>query len=421
VIARLARGVAALVVSVALAELLVRAVVRTDADGGASLFGRPLPPRPLPVETTRRNLDAFLASPRTFLAWDAGTGWAPRPGATSADGLYRANSSGLRADRETPEDPAPGVLRVATFGDSFTFGDESPLDETWGARLEAGLVARGVPAEVLNFGVNGYGLDQAWLRWQDRGRRFRPDVVVLGLQSENALRDLNVFRPLFFAHTETPLTKPRFVASGEDLRVVNRPTLAPERIVDALATVREGPFAEVEAFLVAYPRPWWRHSRLASLVAAVVLPEPMPDLASVGSGREAVDLASRIVRGFAADARAAGAGFVVADLPMRPVLEMRLVAGDAWDDEIVAAARTVAPVVGLGPAVSPLSDGDFRPRFHWGARLQAAMAAALVEPVLAAACSESSRRDALPACAGLSRTASPGSRSRPAAAPPSPP
>ncbi|MFM7144439.1 MAG: hypothetical protein ACKO2K_21255, partial [Alphaproteobacteria bacterium] len=109
------------------------------------------------------------------------------------------------------------------------------------------------------------------------------------------------------------------------------------------------------------------------------------------------------------------------DLPMRAVLETRLVAGDAWDDEIVAAARTVAPVVGLGPAVAPLSDDDFRPRHHWGARLQAAIAAALVEPVLAAACTESSRRDALAACAELSRTASPGSRSRPAAAPPSPP
>ncbi|MFM8410222.1 MAG: hypothetical protein ACKOCT_08075, partial [Alphaproteobacteria bacterium] len=124
-IARLARGAAVLAVSVALAEILARALVRTDADGGASLFGRPLPPRPIPVETTRRNLDAFLASQASFFAWDAGTGWAPRPGATSADGLYRANSAGLRSDRETPAEPLPGVLRVAIFGDSFTFGDES--------------------------------------------------------------------------------------------------------------------------------------------------------------------------------------------------------------------------------------------------------------------------------------------------------
>jgi len=407
--------------SVALAEAGVRALVRTDADGGVSLLGRPLPPRTLPVETTRRNLEAFLASPRTFLAWDAGTGWAPRPGAASADGLCRANAAGLRSDRETAEAPAPGVLRVAIFGDSFTFGDESPLDETWGARLEADLVARGVPAEVLNFGVNGYGLDQAWLRWQDLGRRFRPDVVVLGLQSENALRALNVFRPLYFAHTETPLTKPRYVLRGDALDVVNRPALAPERVVDALASVREGPFADVEAFLVAYPEPWWRRSRLASLAAAVLLPDPMPTIEHAGRGEQARGLAARIVEGFAADARASGAGFVVADLPMRDVLEVRLEAGDAWDDEIVAAARAVAPVVGLGRDVLPLRRDDFRPRFHWGARLQAAIAAALVDPVVAAACAESARRDALPACARLSRTASPGSRSRPEAAPPSPP
>ena len=94
--------------SVALAEAAVRALVRTDADGGASLLGRPLPPRPLPVETTRRNLEAFLASPRTFLAWDGGTGWAPRPGATSADGSISAvrNSPGVSrvpiAERSSP-------------------------------------------------------------------------------------------------------------------------------------------------------------------------------------------------------------------------------------------------------------------------------------------------------------------------------
>ena len=46
-------------------------------------------------------------------------------------------------------------------------------------------------AEVVDlsiFGVPGYGLDQAFLRYLEEGRRFGFDVVLIGFMTENIFR-----------------------------------------------------------------------------------------------------------------------------------------------------------------------------------------------------------------------------------------
>ena len=53
---------------------------------------------------------------------DAELGWTVKPSGHSEE--YRANSEGIRSDVSYSDAPAPGVLRIATFGDSFTHGDE---------------------------------------------------------------------------------------------------------------------------------------------------------------------------------------------------------------------------------------------------------------------------------------------------------
>jgi hypothetical protein len=63
---------------------------------------------------------------------------------------------------------------------------------------------------VNNFGVGGYGTDQAVLRFQ-RNRFDRPPVVVLGYTSENIVRNVNEFR--HFISVEEFGFKPRFVKS----------------------------------------------------------------------------------------------------------------------------------------------------------------------------------------------------------------
>src|SRR4051794_17076478 len=66
---------------------------------------------------------------------------------------YRINAQGMRADRDYPLAKPPGVCRIALFGDSFFMGYELALEDTFAAKLEKRLNARGVTAEVLNFSV----------------------------------------------------------------------------------------------------------------------------------------------------------------------------------------------------------------------------------------------------------------------------
>src|SRR5690348_16745610 len=162
---RLAAALGVLAATWLVGEMVLHFAVRRDEDGQEWLREVRLRPYRLPLRHIDETL-AHLEHGTCFLAYDPDLGWAPRPGARSADGLQRVDAGGIRRDGETALAPPPGVLRVALFGDSFTFGDEVALGETWGAALERGIAARGIEAEVLNFGVNAYGIDQAFLRWQ---------------------------------------------------------------------------------------------------------------------------------------------------------------------------------------------------------------------------------------------------------------
>jgi hypothetical protein len=86
---------------------------------------------------------------------DPDLGWRYRSGFRSP--TDRINSQGLRALREYSSRPAPGIFRVAAFGDSYVYGTEVPDGECWAARIEE--LDPGI--EVLNYGVGGYGVDQA--------------------------------------------------------------------------------------------------------------------------------------------------------------------------------------------------------------------------------------------------------------------
>jgi len=78
--------------------------------------------------------------------------------------LYFSSTEGLRSPRTNISFAARRPRhRVALVGDSFTFGMEVPYEDTWGAQLERALAG---DVQVLNFGVDGYGVDQAYLRYR---------------------------------------------------------------------------------------------------------------------------------------------------------------------------------------------------------------------------------------------------------------
>ena len=92
----------------------------------------------------------------------------------------RINADGLR-DREYPLERPPGGWRLLLFGDSFVEGWGVSSEDAVSSRLEARLQSEApdTPVEAINFGVAGYGTDQELLLFEQSGKRYRPDQVLL--------------------------------------------------------------------------------------------------------------------------------------------------------------------------------------------------------------------------------------------------
>lgn len=124
--------------------------------------------------------------------------WTIEKNQTSKEGLYRSNAQGFRADREYTKEIPPGKIRVLCFGDSFTHCDEVANDETWTHHAE-----KAAPdMEFLNFGVPGYGLTQAFLRYTEVADEFQADYVIIGCMTEDTKRSVNVYYPFRYANPE---------------------------------------------------------------------------------------------------------------------------------------------------------------------------------------------------------------------------
>jgi len=203
----------------------------------ALLFGevalrivRPVPEDHLLPFPYRHDLLARIVAGETYVRFDADLGWAPNPGAVRRETgvVHEANGAGIRAAREFPVEPPPGVRRLAAFGDSFTYCDEVELADCWAARLETAWPA----TEVLNFGGPGYGPDQAWLRYERDGRAYAPCAVLIGYMPENLNRTIARFFPFYEPSTSLVLSKPRFQVRDDRLALLPNPIGSPEQLAD---------------------------------------------------------------------------------------------------------------------------------------------------------------------------------------------
>jgi hypothetical protein len=101
------------------------------------------------------------------------------------------NSDGLRGEATGPVDCR---FRIIIIGDSFVFGQGVEASDAIAVKLQEDLQARGIPTEVMNAGVRGYGTAQevAWLR--KYGMTLSPDIVVMGVFMGNDIQD-NLLAP----------------------------------------------------------------------------------------------------------------------------------------------------------------------------------------------------------------------------------
>ena len=131
--------------------------------------------------------------PGYLLAHDAVLGW-PKPGS---------------GPRPSPAFPDTGSSCVSLFGDSFTYGAEVGDDAAWG-----NVLAQRLGCRVANYGVGGYGTDQAFLRYRDRADEHAP-IVILGIFEDNVQRNVNRLRELLAGSPEFSF-KPRFKLGARD-------------------------------------------------------------------------------------------------------------------------------------------------------------------------------------------------------------
>ncbi len=299
-------------------EILVRAFGETDAHGRFTFLQFTLEAQELPINELRGQIEGYLANKDIAnVIYDKGLGWTFRPNAIRQGGSFTLNGAGIRSRREYSPKPAADTLRIAAFGDSFTAGDDVADEQTWAYALERELQRLGIRAEVLNFGVGAYGMDQAFLRWQQLGRQFSPDIVIFGLQPDNLKRNVNVFRQLL--HRSGPaFSKPRYVLLDQELKLLNAPTLPPEQLLAVFEDFSNHPLAPYEFHYQSRFRAarWWSSSRLLSLAfESLRRGEEEPGIYEPGS--EGGELGKAIVEAFADSVKAEGKEFVVVHLPLQ--------------------------------------------------------------------------------------------------------
>jgi len=321
-------------IALLLAEVAAYVGLSVLADG---LAGRAYHYAPADVlsDNHRDVISRLLIEEPSYTAYSTELGWTIRSSAESPihyprgrpEYQYKSNSQGIRADSDYSLAPAATLTRIATFGDSFTHGDDVGNGDTWQSymmRIDDRL-------EVLNFGVGGFGLDQAYLRYRRDAKRFSPDIVFIGFMPENIRRNVNVFRPFYYSQSSLPLTKPRFTLRNNELELVPNPMARKsdyEMLLQDPKSVLRGIGANDDIYKIRYksgPFDLLATVRLAKLIAEKVSNKYFGDGIIEDGGyvtsSDAFRITTRLFESFYAEAEESGSIPVIVILPSRKDVE----------------------------------------------------------------------------------------------------
>jgi hypothetical protein len=174
----LAANVLGLAIVLASGEMVARAFSARTATG-FSVAGIPLLPFSW-ADLNARNAELLQHAPPgiSYFVSDTLLGWRVGPSRRSTDGMYLSSAEGIRSPRVGIAYAGhPTLHEIAIVGDSYTFGLEVPFEDSWGSQLERAL---GTGYQTLNFGTDGYGVDQAYLRYGRDVRPWHPAVTIFG-------------------------------------------------------------------------------------------------------------------------------------------------------------------------------------------------------------------------------------------------
>lgn len=309
-----------------------------------ALFDDPVRTRAQLLEEQSKSIRTLLRSPEGMLQLDSTLGWRYRSGYRSAtDGI---SAQGVRGEREYSATPSDSSLRLSIFGDSFTYGNEVANSEAWTFRLEENRR----DLEVLNYGVGGYGMDQAYLRFMLEGPRLPPHIAVIAFTTDDIRRNVNVYRR-FLSGREIALFKPHFDLQPDGTLVLHgtpAPTAAAYRhFADVPGDVRlvgahdywydprvyENPLHDLSASFRLGNYLWARVYR------RYLDADRMWDKDTLNVRSKAFHVQTAIFRAFVKSADSMGVKPIVLFLPDRSSVERRLAGGTTMYGPLVQWAK----------------------------------------------------------------------------------
>jgi len=154
--------------------------------------------------------------------WDDELGW-PSPRDAVAPPRDRTGA------KYNPDFSQSNYPCASVYGASFVWGGEIPLADGWVEQL-----SRKLGCWVANYGVPGYGTDQAYVRFQ-RMKQDQAPVTMLGFSPEHIMLDVNQYRG-FMGYGPSPTgIKGRFILDGEGrLEWIHRPRISEKEFVEFL-------------------------------------------------------------------------------------------------------------------------------------------------------------------------------------------
>lgn len=356
-------------------EAAVRLGVQSSSEG--EVFGTTVlrPKSWNTVSAEYRKLIEQTSGGLSYLEYDDVMGWTVGRNKWSANGLYHSSVEGIRAPHQGVSfAEVNGKTRIALIGDSFTFAEEVSYEDSWGYHLEKAL---GSEFQVLNFGVGGYDVGQAYLRYEKDVRKWNPKVVILSFISHDVRRTMWTYPFLAVPDWQMPFSKPRFVLRDDQLVLKNMPPLSPDAIFNRKSMSRV-PFMMYDE---TYRPSEWQdrfvdRSYLARLVVSL-FPQwtaEHPD----SSAEMRLSVNARILKAFIESATQAGTIPLIVYFPSR----------GEWGDMSATTplAKQVLQEAGLPyldptPCLAQLDSADRYLVTHYSPQGNAAVAKCLADPV----------------------------------------
>lgn len=143
-------------------------------------------------------------------------GWDYPPGVEYKDPAGVAYRHGPLGERRTCTSFQTDL--IATYGDSFTYCSDVEDCHTWQTYL-----GEMIETNVLNFGVAGYGTDQAYLKYELNAPRVVTPIVMLCILPDNINRVVNTFRTFYAFNDRLALTKPRYIKRNDSFELIPNP------------------------------------------------------------------------------------------------------------------------------------------------------------------------------------------------------